>query len=487
MNNSSPAFAAWPAARRAGSVVIAHPAWESVRNAVLDRAAEGPVTVVLLGAPGTGKSWMLRELAGCLGDHGFSTTMLLQGDLPASLGDGAALLVDETLRMPEPLLDDLLMQSRGVVVLADVERFGDRVAQHPAKPVSLTLRLLTDAEVVAFAGEWLQQSGHPADILDPAAMARVVAHAGGVVRLVVQLLAAATALGRMSGQEVVSASGIDEAAAMRENGMSPPATEPAVPVPATEPMPPVPAVLADRARASRRVGRRALAATTAIAACVALAWAVGSSISGPPATPSTVTAVLPPLRPAETSTPLLADSAAPTLAHMARPSPGATGDESVAVAGALAPTPAVPSRVSVTDAPMMPSVAIAPPRLASIVPDATPPAPVRVGAIASNPIPDLGAPLPLSEAVVSRPAEILPSEPTQAAELPPMRHKRPAGGAGMVLLAQPGDTLESLYRDFYRNRAAPPYAEVVAINPRPVKPGGIVIFPEPSGGWSAQR
>jgi MSHA biogenesis protein MshM len=57
------------------------------------------------------------------------------------------------------------------------------------------------------------------------------------------------------------------------------------------------------------------------------------------------------------------------------------------------------------------------------------------------------------------------------------------GGPGLALMVKEGDTIMALYAKVYRGLTPPPYAAVLAINRIPVKPGAILVFPEPPGGW----
>ena len=75
------------------------------------------------------------------------------------------------------------------------------------------------------------------------------------------------------------------------------------------------------------------------------------------------------------------------------------------------------------------------------------------------------------------PAPVVSREPPQPApDLAPVR--------GLLLVARPGDTLATLYSEVYRGRSAPPFADISAANPVPVRPGTLVVFPAPPGGWS---
>jgi hypothetical protein len=84
------------------------------------------------------------------------------------------------------------------------------------------------------------------------------------------------------------------------------------------------------------------------------------------------------------------------------------------------------------------------------------------------------------------------SPPTVSMALPAPAPTAPAasfpaptpGGPGLVLLAGEGDTIDTLYAKIYRGLTPPPYAAVIAANHVPLKPGMLVVFPAPPGGWS---
>jgi len=81
---------------------------------------------------------------------------------------------------------------------------------------------------------------------------------------------------------------------------------------------------------------------------------------------------------------------------------------------------------------------------------------------------------PAAEAAVALSAEA-------AATLVP-----PPSAPGLLLKAKPGDTLETLYQRVYRGVTPPSFASVAALNPERVRPGAILIFPEPVNGWAGQ-
>ncbi len=77
-----------------------------------------------------------------------------------------------------------------------------------------------------------------------------------------------------------------------------------------------------------------------------------------------------------------------------------------------------------------------------------------------------------------------PLAPTPPELQPAYTVSRDRPGMGLVLIARRGDTLRELYASLYRGVEAPPFEDVVAVNPKPVVAGTVVVFPEPAGGWT---
>ena len=75
-----------------------------------------------------------------------------------------------------------------------------------------------------------------------------------------------------------------------------------------------------------------------------------------------------------------------------------------------------------------------------------------------------------------------PSSEPESARLAPRATPR-LGGPGLALMVKEGDTIRALYAKVYRGLTPPPYAAVLAMNRTPMKPGAILVFPEPPGGW----
>ena len=137
-----------------------------------------------------------------------------------------------------------------------------------------------------------------------------------------------------------------------------------------------------------------------------------------------------------------------------------------------------PKHPGAVTSPVVPSV---PPRTPPATDGPARPAATEVSAAVLssarlNPIsptlPALSAPAP------AHAVEALPQSAAGAS-----RRTDPHGGPGLVLVAAEGDDMPKLYARVYRGVTPPPYATVIAANTTPIRPGALVIFPEPPRGW----
>ncbi|HSU07309.1 MAG TPA: hypothetical protein VLI93_17230, partial [Acetobacteraceae bacterium] len=167
--------------------VIAHRAWSAARDQILPLVTAGPGLVAVLGPPGSGKTTLLRDLATTLDERGHAACMLDFGDHPIEIGSAAIVLVDEADRMSAARLDELYRRRRVAIVLAALPAFAERLDHHPDLIV-IQLTALSPDEACAFVAEQLTQLGLPLSCLTEAAWARLIAHGGGVPRLLVALL-----------------------------------------------------------------------------------------------------------------------------------------------------------------------------------------------------------------------------------------------------------------------------------------------------------
>jgi hypothetical protein len=107
---------------------------------------------------------------------------------------------------------------------------------------------------------------------------------------------------------------------------------------------------------------------------------------------------------------------------------------------------------------------------------ADPPPPTVV--VASSVPPPVPAALHLAAAI---PAPVLVPSPIVPVEV------QPASVPGLLLIVRGGDTLSTLYDQVYRGVVPPPFEAVAAANPKHVRPGDVLTFPPPPGGWKKQR
>ena len=284
----------------------------------------------------------------------------------------------------------------------------------------------------------------------------------------------------------------------------------AIPWPSAKPLP----------RAGQRLhGWRTVAAAASVAACLGLLWLLEGSPDVPPASTSTggpklVAANVP--APSSAARTITAAPAEPSPAELAEssmaPAPVmSTPERAATLAPSLAPvSPAPLAQLAEADqapaaippaqiaeaanpAPLQPIVAMLPSALQDAGPalaggQRAPIAPATAAQVAITGTPAQAAPAAPETASAST-VDLAPAADAQIAtrEAPqtsaveqPLR-----GGPGLVLIARRGDTLPHLYASIYRGiEPPPPFAQVAAANPRPFRPGEIVVFPAPPGGWS---
>ncbi len=112
-----------------------------------------------------------------------------------------------------------------------------------------------------------------------------------------------------------------------------------------------------------------------------------------------------------------------------------------------------------------------PPPVAAGPSQAAPPI-SRPGALAGA----KSAPAPIAPSALA-----IPAKPVLPVDRPP---SNVGHGPGLVLIAGPRDDLPTLYQRVYQGLTPPPYAAVLAANQMPVKPGALLVFPEPPNGWT---
>ena len=148
----------------------------------------------------------LLRLAGC-------ETVTARGSMPMEAAAGpkpVVYLVDDADRVDRDDVAALLARPRCTVLLAGLPALGARCGAVPL----VTLGVLTRDEGAAFVRQYLEQAGQDPALLTEAAVARVAALSGGVLRELCGLVAGALWL---AGPSPVSDRQIDDVAAFRRS------------------------------------------------------------------------------------------------------------------------------------------------------------------------------------------------------------------------------------------------------------------------------
>ncbi len=189
--------------------IVVHPGWAAAWHAVLD-ALSRPGLIAVLGPSGAGKTLFLQALTRALRQAGWDA-LLLQHGAGEGAGNPQIVLIDQADRLPGAVLDVLARQARPCV-LAGPPALLERFSELPAGLSIVTLGPLAPSDVGPFLAAQLAQSGQPADLLHPDAVAALARHAAGSARAVQTLAGLAVFLARLEDAPQVSAAHVAEAA-----------------------------------------------------------------------------------------------------------------------------------------------------------------------------------------------------------------------------------------------------------------------------------
>lgn len=216
---------------------VEHGPWCAARNGVLARLAAGPAHVALLGPAGSGKTLLLHTLVRALQDQGRAVRLGDRGGMLPDLGGDAVLAVDDADRLDAEALVRLAGR-RAPCVLAGLPALAERL---PAPFVAVGLSPLSPDEVARFVAVRLAAAGQRRDLLQPDAVLALARLSGGAPRQVNALAGAAVFLASLDGAGEVGPHHVEEAAALRDGDMPPPApsapAEDKAPEPAAAPRP----------------------------------------------------------------------------------------------------------------------------------------------------------------------------------------------------------------------------------------------------------
>jgi hypothetical protein len=215
--------------------VVLHESWRQASKEALS-ALRREASVVVLGLPGTGKTFLLQSLGQRLRSGGWRVRSLTASQLPDPKLQTDILLADEVDCLPGEALDALRDWS-GLFIAAGSPEIAPYLERRACAVVTVTLEPLSPEDVARFVASRLSRAGYRRDLLEPDAVLALSRHSAGLLRLVDMLAGSAMFLAEREGAERVSKRHVDEAAAMRESGDS------------------VRAVEADLARLSRPIPR----------------------------------------------------------------------------------------------------------------------------------------------------------------------------------------------------------------------------------------
>ncbi len=225
------------------AAAVTHRGWREAWDAVLRAVEVGPRLIFIVGAPGSGKSLLLRALASQMRD-GFDVLLLARGDMPLAGAEAApdgrrrVVLIDQAQRLNETALGGLARLGDCTVVLTGLadQNVGSRLSDAVATVV--TLPPVGDDEVGDFVAARLARAGLPAELFGGAGLAALAARAGGQARRLNMLASAALGVAREHGVSSVGRLEVEQAARLLDQPAREPFVMPASPPEAPSEAPP---------------------------------------------------------------------------------------------------------------------------------------------------------------------------------------------------------------------------------------------------------
>lgn len=262
----------------APEAAVPHPAWQRARAAALEAMFSGDAAI-LLGAPGSGKTLLLQELARVLRNADQPVRLIKQPVVLDGPRGEDILLVDDADALDADVLA-ALCAGPGPVLLAARPSSAERLARHPVRLVALDP--LAPEDVARFVAARLAAAGRARDLLEAEAVLALARHSGGLPRLVNTIGGSALFLAGWDGSPRVRLRHVEEAVALRNDpgdGALPPLAAPSL---ADGAAPPTMAVLSNYSAAvvRRRVALGGMAAAAGV--LFALPWLTQRRAAGAP-------------------------------------------------------------------------------------------------------------------------------------------------------------------------------------------------------------
>lgn len=482
-------------------MMLAHRQWADAHAAILAALGDGRRWVAVVGPSGVGKTMLLRDIARTLASESGkeirnATQTAKHPMLVVATGANGTALLDDADGLSESLLAGLSAADGPRCVFAGSPDLAGRLRRIVRETRIVALDTLPPLEARAYLSLWLEREQLSPKFFEPEAAAELIAAAEGTPRTLSKLAHRAAQIAASEDARRVGPHHVREA-------ISPPEVIPPSP-PDTSP---------DRTQSvgrkvpARRIAAVALALAACLGALVVLYHAVGSVEGAARQTMAMLHAVAAPARLAPAPAPAPESLAAPRA--VAAPQPPAAPPASAPLASAVrvpatvllpspvaAPPPASPPAPALPGSAALPAPAAPQPSkvaLVALLPRSSSPASdaARLGPRASlaaasairptlwdSTNAHLPRPAPAAQSLgAAFPVPDLPSTRTAAAEPPA------ASVPGLLLIVRGGETLGDMYARVYRGVVPPPFEDVAAANPKHFRPGDVLTFPPPPGGW----
>jgi hypothetical protein len=200
---------------------VPHSAWSAARRDILEAFAAGEKLVVLIGASGTGKSLLLRDIEEALRSPVFHVERVEGGAWQDKDTAPQVLLVDDADLMDDTTLRQVAQRAAGFTVLVGPPGLSNRLAPVPHHVVGLGM--LRPSDISAYIAMRLARAGLDRTRLASGTVAALTEAAGGIPGRLNLLLGTSFLVADMAGSSEVRPEHVRDAATLRTGGAGEPA------------------------------------------------------------------------------------------------------------------------------------------------------------------------------------------------------------------------------------------------------------------------